>query len=175
MDLLLDAPTIAPRFREVITTENELRSIVGRPNRLMTSKMLSKLDRHCRQFIAKTPLVVIASSGASGQLDVSPKGDPPGFVQVLDDVTLAIPDRRGNRRVDTFCNILANPSVGLIFFVPGKAETLRVSGKGAIVRDSAIRESLALNGRIPELALIVTVERAYFHCGRCITRSNLWN
>jgi uncharacterized protein len=175
MDLLVDAPATAPRFQEVITTQSELRGIVGRPNRFMTSKVLTRLDRHCRQFIGKAPFVVIASTAENGQLDVSPKGDPAGFVQVVDDRTLAIPDRRGNRRVDTLCNVLANPSVGLIFFVPGKTETLRVAGKAAIVRDRSLRESLALEGRIPEVVLVVTVERVYFHCGRCITRSGLWN
>ena len=99
----------------------------------------------------------------------------PGFVKCLDDSTLAIPDRRGNRRVDTFHNVLENPGVGLVFFVPGRRETLRVAGRAMIVRDFDVRSAMAEGGRIPELALVVAVEKAFFHCGKCITRSNLWN
>ncbi len=163
----------ASRFADVITTESELREIVGRPNRLFTSKVMFRLDRACRQFIARSPFVIVASDGAGG-LDLSPKGDPPGFVRVLDDATLAVPDRRGNRRLDTFCNVLHNPRVGLIFLVPGQRDTLRVAGQGLIVRDLELRTMLAEGGRVPELALIVSVERVFFHCGKCIKRSNLW-
>lgn len=160
--------------RDLVTSESELRAIVGRPLPWLQSKMLTRLDRKCRQFIAQSPFVVVASTGDAGHMDVSPKGDPAGFVQVLDDRTLALPDRPGNRRVDTLRNVLKNAGVGLIFFVPGKGETLRVSGKAVIVRDRAIRETLAINGRAPELALIVTIERAFFHCAKCIVRSKLW-
>ena len=162
------------RFHDVITTEAQLRDIVGQPHRWFTSKMLSKLDRKCRQFIAGSPFVVVGSATAHGAIDLSPKGDPPGFVHVLDDATVVIPDRPGNRRVDTFLNILQNPYVGLIFFVPGRRETLRVFGRGLIVRDLDIRNAVAVDGRAPELALVVVVERAFFHCGRCIRRSGLW-
>lgn len=162
------------RFHDVITTEAQLRDIVGRPNRWLTSKMLSKLDRKCRRFIASSPFVVVGSATAYGPIDLSPKGDPPGFVRMLDDATVVVPDRPGNRRVDTFLNILRNPRVGLIFFVPGRRETLRVFGSGLIVRDLDIRHTVAVDGRTPELALVVAVERAFFHCGRCITHSGLW-
>jgi uncharacterized protein len=118
--------------------------------------------------------VVVATTGRTGHLDLSPKGDPPGFVRVLDEQTLALPDRAGNRRVDSLRNILENPSVGLIFLVPGEGETLRVGGKAAVVRDRGLRESMALNDRVPELALVITVERVFFHCGKCIVRSKLW-
>jgi hypothetical protein len=136
--------------------------------------MLSSLDRKCRQFIASSPFVVIGSASAYGPIDLSPKGDPPGFVHVLDDATVVVPDRPGNRRVDTFINILQNPHVGLIFFVPGRRETLRVFGKGLIVRDQHVRNAVAVDGRVPELALVISVERAFFHCGRCIVSSGLW-
>ncbi len=107
-------------------------------------------------------------------MDISPKGDAPGFVRVLDDKTLAVPDRPGNRRADTFTNVLENPRVGLIFFVPGKSETLRVSGSAKIVRDADLRESMAARGKTPDFALAVEVEEAFFHCSKCIVRSSLW-
>jgi len=163
------------RFADVITTEAELRAIVARPNRWIMSKVKPKLDEDCIRFIARSPFVVLASTGPSGHLDLSPKGDPAGFAQVLDDKTLVLPDQPGNRRIDSFRNILGNPNVGLIFFVPGEGETLRVGGLAIIVRDRILRESLSLNGSVPELATVVTVERAFFHCGKCILRSKLWD
>jgi uncharacterized protein len=163
------------RFRDLVTTEAQLREIVGPPNRLFTAKILTKLNGACRRFIAKSPFVVIASTGASGQVDMSPRGDPPGFVRALDDSTLAIPDRVGNRRVDTFHNVLHNPRVGLIFFVPGVRESLRVGGSAILVRDREIREAMTVDRRVPELAMIVMIDRAFFHCGKCITRSKLWD
>jgi PPOX class probable FMN-dependent enzyme len=174
----VDATAAAPagqRFGEVITSEAELRKIVGPANRWFTSKMLDRLDRRCRSFVAASPFVVVGSTNPLGMVDLSPKGDRPGFVRSLDDATLAIPDRRGNRRVDTFHNVLQNPGVGLIFFVPGQRETLRVTGRALLVRDHGIRSSMMEDGRMPELAMIVSVERAFFHCGKCITRSKLWN
>ena len=170
-----DVMTADQRFDEVITTESELRKIVGPANRWFTSKILARLDRRCRDFIAASPFVVVGSTDPFGMVDLSPKGDHAGFVRCLDDVTLAVPDRRGNRRLDTFHNVLQNPGVGLVFFVPGERETLRVAGRAVIVRDQDIRSALADNGRMPELAMIVTVERAFFHCGKCITRSKLWD
>src|SRR3954469_15750210 len=114
-------------FREKIGTAAQLRAIVGAPARRAIDKQIDRLDEHCRAIISRSPFVLIASSGADGRADVSPKGDPPGFVQVLDERTLAIPDRPGNRRADTFGNVLENPRVGLLFLVPGRAETLRVN------------------------------------------------
>jgi PPOX class probable FMN-dependent enzyme len=140
----------------------------------MTSKILTRLDQKCRRFISSSPFVVVGSIGAGGLIDVSPKGDPPGFVQVLDDSTLVVPDRAGNRRVDTLCNLLHHPQVGLIFFVPGRRETLRVFGRALIVRDEEVRRAVAGADRTPEVALVVAVQRAFFHCGKCITRSRLW-
>ncbi|MGZ3351391.1 MAG: MSMEG_1061 family FMN-dependent PPOX-type flavoprotein [Xanthobacteraceae bacterium] len=168
-------PTRDARFDEVITTAQDLRKIVGPANRWFTSKILTRLDRNCRNYIAASPFVVVGSTDLLGMVDLSPKGDRAGFVRCLDDSTLAIPDRRGNRRIDTFHNVLQNPGVGLIFFVPGRRETLRVAGRAMIVRDVDIRDAMAENGRVPELALVVAVERAFFHCGKCITRSNLWD
>jgi len=107
-------------------------------------------------------------------MDISPKGDPPGFVQVLDERTLVIPDRPGNRRGDTFKNILQNDRVGLFFLIPGKQETLRVSGRAMIVRDLSLREQMAVGGKNPDFAIVVTVEQAFFHCPKCMIRSHLW-
>jgi len=168
------AATVEERFCDVVTTESELRELVGPANRWFTSKMLQRLDRRCQGFIAASPFVVVGSTNPLGMVDLSPKGDGPGFVRFLDDATLAIPDRRGNRRVDTFHNVLQNPGVGLIFFVPGQRETLRVTGRAVIVRDHDVRSTMVDNGRMPELAMIVSVEQAFFHCGKCISRSNLW-
>jgi PPOX class probable FMN-dependent enzyme len=170
-----EAVTADKRFDEVITTESELRKIVGPANRWFTSKILTGLDRRCQDFIAASPFVVVGSTDPFGMVDLSPKGDHAGFVRCLDDATLAIPDRRGNRRVDTFHNVLQNPGVGLIFFVPGERETLRVAGRAVVVRDQDIRSALVDNGRMPELAMVVIVERVFFHCGKCITRSKLWD
>ena len=161
---LKEAAPADQRFGEVITTEQELGKIVGPANRWFTSKILHRLDRSCRNFIAASPFVVVGSTSSHGMVDLSPKGDRAGFIRFLDDTTLAIPDRRGNRRVDTFHNVLQNPGVGLIFFIPGQRETLRVMGRALIEK-----------GRMPDLAMVVIVERAFFHCGKCITRSNLWD
>ncbi|WP_426443380.1 MSMEG_1061 family FMN-dependent PPOX-type flavoprotein [Bradyrhizobium genosp. P] len=163
------------RFSEVITTESDLRKIVGPANRWFTSKILNKLDGRCRNFVAASPFVVVGSVDSFGFVDLSPKGDSAGFVRCVDDATLAIPDRRGNRRVDTFHNVLGNSRVGLIFFVPGQRETLRVTGQAIIVRDQNIRNMMVDDGRVPDLAMIVAVEKAFFHCGKCIMRSGLWN
>ncbi|PQA88226.1 pyridoxamine 5'-phosphate oxidase family protein [Hyphococcus luteus] len=161
-------------FTSIVRTNSELQEILGEPPAPVVMKTLSALDRHCRAFIAKSPFVLVASSDSEGRMDISPKGDPPGFVQVLDDKTLAIPDRPGNRRADTFHNLLDNPHVGLIFLIPGKKETLRVSGLAEIVRDESLRESMAVNGKTPDLALVIRVEEAFFHCAKCVTRSKLW-
>lgn len=162
------------QFSEIITTVEQLREIIVYPSHRVTDIVIPKLDKHCRAFIAKSPLIFIASSDTKGNMDISPKGDPPGFVKILDDNTLAIPDRPGNRRADTFQNILENPQVGLFFLVPGKGETLRISGTAIIVRDKPLRESMGINNRIPELAIVVNIKEAFFHCSKCMLRSKIW-
>jgi hypothetical protein len=159
---------------EFITTEAELREILGHPSEMIANKVIPILDKHCKAFIAHSPYMLIASSDADGNMDVSPKGDPTGFVQVLDDKTLAIPDRLGNRRIDTLTNILQNDRVGLIFLIPDKSELLRVSGRARIARDLWLRETMTMKGKIPNVALIVTVESAMMHCSKSVIRSNLW-
>ncbi|BAY87446.1 hypothetical protein NIES267_69680 [Calothrix parasitica NIES-267] len=162
------------QFSEIITTVEQLREVMGYPSHRVTDIAIPKLDKHCRAFIAKSPLVFIASSDTNGNMDISPKGDPPGFVKILDDNTLAIPDRPGNRRADTFQNVLENPKVGLFFLVPGRGETLRVSGTAMIVRDKPLRESFKINNRIPDFALIFYIKEAFFHCAKCMLRSKIW-
>ncbi len=163
------------RFEDTITTLEELREVIAPPSDLVTAKEVAAFDEYCRDFIARSPFVLIASTDGEGSIDISPKGDPPGFVQVLDDKTLAIPDRPGNHRADTFVNVVQHPYVGLIFLIPGTKNTLRVRGKATIVRDLALRESMAIKGRVPELALVVELATAYFHCAKCIIRSELWS
>jgi len=161
-------------FAEPITSEEQLRAVTGMPAPRALAKEIRKLDHHCRAIIAKSPFVLISSCDAEGRLDASPKGDPAGFVQVLDECTLAIPDRPGNRRADTYRNVLRNPRVGLLFLVPGRNETLRVNGRALIVRDAALRGRMAVNGKTPALALVVVAEEIFVHCGKCMLRSRLW-
>ena len=162
------------RFRDVVATEAELHAIVGQPHQRALDKEISTIDDISRRFIAHAPFVFVASSGEEGMLDISPKGDPAGFVEVLDERTLAIPDRLGNRRLDTFRNVLLNPNVALIFVIPGIAYTLRVSGKAIIVRDAELRARMAVNRREPDHVLVVAVTNVYSHCPKCMIRSGLW-
>ncbi len=160
---------------DVVEDLDGLRELYGPPSDRSVKKQLSRFDKHCRAFIARSPFLVIASSDPSGRCDASPKGDAPGFVQVLDDETLLIPDRLGNNRVDTIGNLLERPGVGLIFFVPGLNETLRVNGRARITTDPALLEPLAVNGKVPRSGILVTAEEIYFHCGKALIRSDLWN
>ncbi len=162
------------RFQEVITSRERLRQLVELPSHRVARKVIDHIDDICRRFIAASPFVVVASRGSDGRLDLSPKGDPPGFVSVLDERTLAIPDRYGNNRLDTFENLLTHAEVGLFFVIPGNSDTLRVSGKGQIVRDRTLQSTLAVNGKAPDLVLVVTVNEAFMHCPKCIVRSKLW-
>ena len=161
-------------FRDIVTTVEQISDVMGKPRQRTLDKVTGRIDEVGRDFISKSPFLVIASSRADGTLDLSPKGDPAGFVEVIDDNHLAIPDRLGNRRVDTFSNVLENPDVGLIFFIPGRTETLRVAGEARIIRDTDVRERMAVDGRLPDFALVVYVTRALFHCPKCMVRSHLW-
>ena len=163
------------KFSNVIRSEEELRTLMGGPIAPpVVEKTLSSLDRHCLAFIERSPFVLIASSDSEGRMDVSPKGDAPGFVKVLDEKTLVVPDRPGNQRFDTFRNVFESTRIGLIFLIPGKRETLRVGGKAEVVRDAELLVSLTANGKEPALALAVHVDEAFFHCAKCIVRSHLW-
>jgi uncharacterized protein len=162
-------------FRDVVTSKQELRAIFGEPSERAVLKCHSSLDEHSRAFIAASPFVLLATSNAAGQCDVSPKGDAPGFVLVLDDTHLVVPDRPGNARTDGWTNILENPHVGMIFLVPGRGDTLRVNGRASIVRDGEILARLAAHGKLPKVALGVEIEEAYLHCPKAFMRSSLWD
>ena len=149
-----------PPFRDVVTDQADLRLLYGEPSDIARGKDIGALDAHCRAFIAHAPFVLIATAGADGRCDVSPKGDAPGFVLVLDDHRLAIPDRPGNRRLDGYSNLLANPHVGLIFMVPGREDTLRVNGRAWITRDPDLLARLAARGKAPQTAIGVEVGSA---------------
>jgi PPOX class probable FMN-dependent enzyme len=161
-------------FRNVITSVEELRELVGFPHARARDKEISFLDAHCRQYIAQSPFVLIATASAAGECTVSPKGDAPGFVKVLDDHTLVIPDRPGNRRMDGLRNIVENPSVGLLFLVPNVQYTLRVNGRATIVRDEELLEQFEIQGKRPLLAIAVEMKTAFTHCPKCAIRSSIW-
>jgi PPOX class probable FMN-dependent enzyme len=161
-------------FDETITTLEELREVIAPPNDIVLAKEISELDEHCRDFISRSPFIIIASTDGTGSIDASPKGDPPGFVKVLDNTTLAIPERPGNHRADTLVNLVQHPHVGVIFLIPGTRNTFRVRGTARIVRDQALLDSMAVGGKAPELAIVVDITLAYFHCAKCIIRSKLW-
>lgn len=159
---------------DFITNRDGLRALYKSPGDGAVRKELPVLDGHCRSFIAKSPFVLIGSSDTHGNADVTPKGDKPGFVAVLDNTTLAIPDRPGNNRLDTLENVVANPAVGLLFLIPGMNETLRVNGHARITADIALREQLAAEGKLPVTVMVVTVKAAYMHCAKAFMRSELW-
>ena len=161
-------------FRNPVTTEAELRALMGVPSAGAVNKEIHALDAHCRDFIARSPFVLVATAGIDGRCDVSPKGDAPGFVLVVDDHRLVIPDRPGNKRFDGMRNVLENPHVGLIFLLPGVEETLRVNGRAWIVRDEELLARCAARGKVPPLALGVEVEEAFIHCAKAFKRSGLW-
>jgi len=161
-------------YEQVVRSEAELRAIVGEPSERAVKKQIDRLDEHCRAIIAASPFMLLGTASAAGWCDVSPKGDAPGFAQVLDERTLAIPDRPGNKRLDSLKNIVENPRVGLLFIVPGKGETLRVNGRATIVRDPALLARLAFEGKQPLVAIVVAVEEAFAHCSKAFIRSHLW-
>ncbi len=158
-----------------VTNQTELRTVYREPAARAVQKVLDHLDAHCRNFIALSPFCILSSAGADGRADASPRGDPPGFVKVLDEKTLLLPDRPGNNQVDSLQNIVENPCIGLLFFVPGMDETLRVKGKAEIVTDTELLEPMAVKRRAPLSGLRITVEEAFLHCGRALIRARLWD
>ena len=160
--------------KNVVTSAEEIKKILGKDFPSQISKVIDHIDDHCRSWIERTPFIVVSSANADGAMDVSPKGDPPGFVKVLDQHTLAIPDRRGNHRGDTFKNVIENPKVGIVFIIPKRSEVVRVSGTGQIVKDQDLLVAMAVNEKVPDLALLVRVEEAMFHCGKSMIRSRMW-
>ena len=156
-----------------VTSEAELEAIYGSPGPTALIKEIDYISEHYRAFIEASPFIILASSGPEG-LDCSPRGDPPGFVRILDEKTLAMPDRRGNRRLDSLRNIVRDPRVALIFLIPGVGETLRVNGRAELVAEPAFCADFAMNGKVPQSVILVTVERIYFQCQKALARSRLW-
>jgi hypothetical protein len=157
-----------------IKTEEELRELVGPPMQRSIEKERTQLHPLDRAWLAASPFCLVATSNAEGDCDVSPKGDPPGFAHVIDDGTIALPERPGNRRVDGFRNILGNPHVGLIFFIPGRNDTLRINGHARLVREAPFFDAMIEKGHRPVVALVVEIEQIFFHCAKAFLRSHLW-
>jgi len=161
-------------FTAVVTAEEEIRDIIGYPSELVNHKIIDHIDNHCSDFIAKTPLLFISTSDGQGSCDVSPRGDAPGFVAIMDNKRLLIPERPGNRRIDSIRNILNNPHVGLIFIIPGLEETLRINGRAYVIKDKSLLEPMHVNGKAPLLGIGVVVEECYMHCAKAFKRSRTW-
>lgn len=164
---------VNPEF--AITDEQSLRSLFQATHTLAIQKMQRSLDKHAQAFIRRSPFLCIGTQNLDGKADVSPRGDPVGFVKILDEHTLAIPDRPGNNRLDSLVNILANSNVGLLFIIPGFDDTLRVNGQASLVNDPELLESMSVNDRIPKLAIVVKVSEVFLHCAKAFRRSHLWN
>lgn len=165
----------APPFRDVVSTEERLRELYRPPSPPALGKQIDRLDDNCRSFIEHSPFVLIAtSSGDDRSCDVSPKGGPPGFVRVLDEKRLAIPDLAGNNRLDSFTNLLSNTGLALLFLIPGLDETLRVNGRAWIVTDDDVLDACVVAGRRPKAAVGMVVEEAYIHCAKAFRRGSVW-
>ncbi|MFI7247892.1 pyridoxamine 5'-phosphate oxidase family protein [Micromonospora chalcea] len=157
-----------------ITSEAELRELIGTPMPRAAAKDRRTLHERDREWLAASPFCLIATAGADGTCDVSPKGDPPGFALVLDDTTIAIPERPGNRRADGYRNILANPHVGLVFLIPGRTDTLRINGRARLIADAPWFADMEVKGHRPVLAVEVAIEQIFYHCAKAFLRSELW-
>jgi PPOX class probable FMN-dependent enzyme len=161
--------------RRIIRDEEELRRIIGRPKAVVEAKLAGRLNELTRQFVERSPFVCVATAAPDAGLDVSPRGDPPGFVRVLDDETLLLPERPGNRLADTMGNLLHDPRIALLFLIPGVSDTFRVNGLAQIVEDPELLTPSAVEGKVPRLGILVTVREAYTQCAKAILRSELWD
>jgi PPOX class probable FMN-dependent enzyme len=159
----------------VISDEDSLRSLLGEPSEVIRCKVARRLSRLTRQFIERAPFLCLSTSAPDGTCDVSPRGDPAGFVRIIDDATLLIPERPGNRLADSLRNILSNPHVGLLFVIPGIGDTLRVNGRATLTTDAELLAPCAVEGKTPKLGIIVDVDEAYTHCSKAFLRSRLWD
>ena len=162
-------------MRREVTTVDELRAIVGHPNSYVANKVATRLSAAHQDWLAHSPLGFLATTDAQGRVDVSPKGDPPGFVHVIDDTTIAIPERPGNKRVDGYLNVLQRPYVGTLFLIPGRGDTLRINGSARILDDADYFDAMAVDGKRPILALEIDVEEVFFHCAKAFLRSDAWD
>ena len=157
-----------------VTTVDELRAIVGHPNKYVANKVGDRLSPIQRDWLAHSPLGFVATTDAQGRVDVSPKGDPPGFVHVIDDTTIAIPERPGNKRVDGYLNLLERPHVGTLFIIPGRGDTLRINGTARVLADAEYFDAMTVVGKRPILALEIDIEEVFFHCAKAFLRSDAW-
>ena len=157
-----------------VLSEAELRDLLGEPAARSMTKERPRLHQRDREWLAASPFCLIATADAGGRCDVSPKGDPPGFTHIIDDRTIAIPDRPGNRRADGFRNVLANPYAGTIYLVPGRTETLRINGRARLLRDAPFFDEMIVRGNRPRLALVIDIETIFFHCALAFMRSKMW-
>lgn len=164
---------LKPEF--VIKDEAALQTSFAATHEIALKKCLDHIDEHARSYIERSPFLCIGTQSSDGSADLSPRGDPRGFVKILDDRTLLIPDRPGNNRLDTLSNILTNPNVGLLFLVPGFDDTMRVNGKATLTQDPDLLAPMAVNGRVPTLAIAVHVEEVFIHCAKALRRSKLWD
>lgn len=160
---------------EDIADLEALRAHFGTMTAIAAHKTMPRLDRHSRAFISLSPFLVLATADGDGGVDASPRGDAPGFVAMRNDTTLIIPDRPGNRRVDSFSNVVRQPGIGMIFFVPGFNETLRVNGTGRVITDDTLLAPLEAQGKVPATGLLVSIAEVFFHCGKALIRSKLWD
>ena len=158
-----------------ITDIETLRALYGAVRERSRRKQLDRLDHHAKRFIAASPFVVVATQGPDGFGDATPRGDAPGFVTVEDDTTLLMPDRAGNNRLDTFRNLIERPGIGLLFFVPGMDETLRVNGTATILADAALNARFAVDGKLPKTVMRIAIREVYLHCAKALMRSHLWD
>ncbi|WP_417668448.1 pyridoxamine 5'-phosphate oxidase family protein [Roseibium sp.] len=164
---------VDPKF--IVANEVSLRNLYDATHTIASLKCMDALDEHARDFVRRSPFICIGTQNLDGSADVSPRGDPPGFVKIIDQHTLAIPDRPGNNRLDTLVNIVSNPNVGLLFMVPGFDETLRINGKASIVTEPGLLHSLAINDRAPRSAILIKVREVFLHCAKAFRRSRLWD
>ena len=167
--------TFGGRVVDVAESQEELRALYGPPSEIAARKSLTRLDEHCRHFIERSPFVCLSSAGADGSADISPRGDAPGFVRLLDEQTLFIPDRLGNNRIDSLRNLVVNPHVGLLFLIPGIDETLRVHGLARVVLRSELLDECAVGGKTPRSGILVEVREAFLQCAKALKRSRLWS
>ncbi|MGC4810620.1 pyridoxamine 5'-phosphate oxidase family protein [Micromonospora sp. DT228] len=157
-----------------ITSHEELRELLGAPTARAANKERQRLHERDREWLAASPFCLLATAGADGSCDVSPKGDPAGFALVLDDTTIALPERPGNRRADGYRNILDNPHVGLLFLIPGRTDTLRINGRARLLSDAPWFDDMVVKGHRPVLAVVVEIEQIFYHCAKAFLRSALW-
>ena len=167
--------TFGGRVVDVAESQEELRALYGPPSEIAARKSLTRLDEHCRHFIERSPFVCLSSAGADASADISPRGDAPGFVRLLDEQTLFIPDRQGNHRIDSLRNLVVNPHVGLLFLIPGIDETLRVHGLARVVLRSELLDECAVGGKTPRSGILVEVREAFLQCAKALKRSRLWS